>query len=48
MPTAMIFGPCPGGVSHNGAESAEAGDIMAGVNGLLHAALDAGCRFDRG
>ncbi|MFT8817331.1 M20 family metallo-hydrolase [Komagataeibacter saccharivorans] len=24
MPTVMIFGPCPGGVSHNGAESAEA------------------------
>lgn len=48
MPTVMIFGPCPGGVRHNGAESVEAGDIMAGVNVLPHAALDADCRFDRG
>lgn len=48
MPTAMIFVPCLGGISHNEAESAEAGDITAGANVLLHAVLDADGRFDRG
>ena len=38
-PTAMIFVPCAGGLSHNEAESATAGDLAAGANVLLHAML---------
>ncbi|MDD9884061.1 MAG: Zn-dependent hydrolase [Gammaproteobacteria bacterium] len=39
-PTAMIFVPCAGGVSHNEHESAEADDLEAGCNVLLHAMLE--------
>ena len=39
-PTAMIFVPCAGGLSHNEAESALAGDLEAGANVLLHAMLE--------
>jgi len=43
-PTAMIFVPCAGGLSHNEAESAVPSDLTAGANVLLHAmvALAAG------
>ncbi|MCE2575210.1 M20 family metallo-hydrolase [Komagataeibacter sp. FNDCR2] len=47
LPTAMIFVPCLGGISHNEAESAEPDDITAGANVLLHAVLQADDRFDR-
>jgi N-carbamoyl-L-amino-acid hydrolase len=40
-PTAMIFVPCAGGLSHNEEESAKAEDLAAGANVLLHAALHA-------
>ena len=36
-PTAMVFVPCAGGLSHNEAESALPGDLEAGANVLLHA-----------
>jgi N-carbamoyl-L-amino-acid hydrolase len=36
-PTAMIFVPCKGGLSHNEAESALPSDLEAGANVLLHA-----------
>jgi beta-ureidopropionase / N-carbamoyl-L-amino-acid hydrolase len=36
-PTAMIFVPCAGGLSHNEAESALPSDLAAGANVLLHA-----------
>jgi N-carbamoyl-L-amino-acid hydrolase len=39
VPTAMVFVPCAGGLSHNEAESAAAGDLEAGANVLLHAML---------
>jgi beta-ureidopropionase / N-carbamoyl-L-amino-acid hydrolase len=39
VPTAMIFVPCAGGLSHNEAESATASDLTAGANVLLHAML---------
>ena len=38
-PTAMIFVPCAGGLSHNEAESATQEDVAAGANVLLHAVL---------
>ncbi len=38
-PTAMIFVPCAGGISHNETESAEPEHLEAGANTLLHAAL---------
>jgi len=38
-PTAMVFVPCAGGVSHNEQESATAEDLEAGCNVLLHAML---------
>lgn len=38
-PTAMIFVPCAGGLSHNEAESATPSDLAAGANVLLHAIL---------
>ncbi len=38
-PTGMIFVPCAGGLSHNEEESAEASDLAAGCNVLLHAVL---------
>ncbi|MFL6602823.1 MAG: Zn-dependent hydrolase [Steroidobacteraceae bacterium] len=40
-PTAMIFVPCAGGLSHNEAEEASPADLVAGANVLLHAALAA-------
>lgn len=39
VPTAMIFVPCAGGLSHNEAESAAPADLAAGANVLLHAML---------
>jgi N-carbamoyl-L-amino-acid hydrolase len=39
VPTAMIFVPCAGGLSHNEAESALPADLEAGANVLLHAML---------
>jgi len=38
-PTAMVFVPCAGGLSHNEAESALSSDLAAGANVLLHAML---------
>jgi N-carbamoyl-L-amino-acid hydrolase len=38
-PTAMIFVPCEGGISHNEIENARAEDLAAGCNVLLHAVL---------
>ena len=38
-PTAMIFVPCEGGISHNEIENATPQDLAAGCNVLLHAAL---------
>jgi len=37
IPTAMIFVPCAGGISHNEAESAKPEDLAAGANVLLNA-----------
>lgn len=39
-PTAMIFVPCEGGISHNEAENAKPEDLAAGCSVLLHAMLD--------
>ena len=39
VPTAMIFVPCAGGLSHNEAEDALPSDIESGANVLLHAML---------
>jgi beta-ureidopropionase / N-carbamoyl-L-amino-acid hydrolase len=39
VPTAMIFVPCAGGLSHNEAESALPSDLESGANVLLHAML---------
>jgi N-carbamoyl-L-amino-acid hydrolase len=38
-PTAMIFVPCEGGISHNERESATPSDLAAGCNVLLQAVL---------
>jgi beta-ureidopropionase / N-carbamoyl-L-amino-acid hydrolase len=38
-PTAMIFVPCEGGISHNEIESATKEDLAAGCDVLLHAVL---------
>lgn len=38
-PTAMVFVPCEGGISHNEIENARAEDIAAGCNVLLHAVI---------
>jgi N-carbamoyl-L-amino-acid hydrolase len=38
-PTAMIFVPCTGGLSHNEAEEASAADLTAGANVLLQAVV---------
>jgi N-carbamoyl-L-amino-acid hydrolase len=38
-PTAMIFVPCEGGISHNEIENARADDLAAGCNVLLQAVL---------
>src|SRR5436305_1620870 len=39
-PTAMIFVPCIGGISHNEIEDAKPEDLTAGCNVLLNAVLD--------
>jgi N-carbamoyl-L-amino-acid hydrolase len=39
-PTAMIFVPCVGGISHNEIEDAKAEDLTAGGNVLLNVVLD--------
>lgn len=39
LPTAMIFTPCEGGLSHNEAENVTLADIEPGVNVLLQAVL---------
>jgi len=39
-PTAMIFVPCKDGISHNEIEDANAEDLAAGANVLLHAMLE--------
>ena len=38
-PTAMIFTPCKGGITHNNEESCAPGDFVAGLNMLLHAVV---------
>ena len=38
-PTAMVFVPCEGGISHNEIENARVEDLAAGCNVLLHAVL---------
>ena len=38
-PTAMVFVPCEGGISHNEIENARAEDLAAGCNVLLQAVL---------
>jgi N-carbamoyl-L-amino-acid hydrolase len=43
-PTAMIFVPCAGGLSHNEAESAAPGDLEAGANVLLQTMLSLAVR----
>ncbi len=40
VPTTMLFAPCKDGVSHHESESAEAEDLEAVGNALLHAVLD--------
>ena len=40
VPTAMIFIPCEGGISHSEQENATREDCAAGANVLLHAVLD--------
>ena len=39
-PTAMIFVPCVGGISHNEIEDANPEDLTAGCNVLLNALLE--------
>jgi beta-ureidopropionase / N-carbamoyl-L-amino-acid hydrolase len=39
-PSAMVFVPCVGGISHNEIEDAEPADLTAGCNVLLNAVLD--------
>jgi beta-ureidopropionase / N-carbamoyl-L-amino-acid hydrolase len=39
-PTAMIFVPCEGGISHNEAEAAKPEDLAAGANVLLHSLIE--------
>ena len=38
-PTAMIFTPCAGGITHNNAENCTPEDFVAGLNMLLHAVV---------
>ena len=40
VPTAMIFIPCAGGISHNETEDATREDCAAGCNVLLHAVTE--------
>ncbi len=46
-PTAMIFVPCRGGISHNEREFVEPGDCIAGASVLLGATIDAADRLAR-
>jgi N-carbamoyl-L-amino-acid hydrolase len=39
-PTAMIFVPCEGGISHNEIENARPEDLAAGCDVLLQAVLE--------
>ena len=39
-PSAMVFVPCVGGISHNEIEDAKPEDLTAGCNVLLNAVLD--------
>jgi beta-ureidopropionase / N-carbamoyl-L-amino-acid hydrolase len=39
-PTAMVFVPCEGGISHNEIENARPEDLAAGCDVLLHAVLE--------
>jgi N-carbamoyl-L-amino-acid hydrolase len=39
-PTAMVFVPCVGGISHNEIEDAKPEDLTAGCNALLNAVPD--------
>ena len=43
-PTAMIFVPCEGGISHNEAENATREDLAAGCDVLLHAVMERALR----
>ena len=43
-PTAMIFVPCVGGISHNEVEDAKPDDLTAGCAVLLNAMLEAADR----
>jgi len=38
-PTAMVFVPCEGGISHNEIENASPADLAAGCDVLLRAVL---------
>jgi beta-ureidopropionase / N-carbamoyl-L-amino-acid hydrolase len=40
-PTAMVFVPCVGGISHDEIEDAKPADLTAGCNVLLNAVLEA-------
>ena len=46
-PTAMIFVPCVGGISHNEIEDAKPEDLTAGCNVLLNALLETADAADR-
>ena len=39
-PTAMVFVPCAGGISHNEIEDASADDLAAGCSVLMNALLE--------
>ena len=39
-PSAMVFVPCVGGISHNEIEDAKPADLTAGCNVVLNAVLD--------
>ena len=47
VPTAMIFIPCAGGISHNETEDATREDCAAGCNVLLHAVTENACDSQR-
>ncbi len=40
VPTAMVFVPCKGGVSHNESEFSSSSELATGTNVLLHAMLE--------
>lgn len=46
LPTAMIFTPCEGGLSHNEAENVTIADIEPGVNVLVQAVLERANRMN--